>query len=55
MTVARNTATRVFGQTIGTTGVRSACVLLGEYLHDDTAPADPSLVSLNPQSPASER
>ncbi len=53
--VLANATTRVFGQTVGPTGVRSACVFLAEYTHDDKRPADPVVTGINPQSPASER
>jgi len=50
-----NATTTFFGQVRGARGRISACVPLGVYAHDSSAPTAPVLVSVSPSSPSSLR
>jgi len=48
-----NATTTFYGQVRNGAGRISACVPLGEYLHDSIAPSAPTFGSVNPSSPSS--
>ncbi len=54
ISVSANSSTSVYAQTEDGASNFSSCTLLSTYVHDNTAPADPTFASFSPSSPATD-
>lgn len=54
LTLGRNVETGVYAQSLGLGALRSACVALGRFVHDDIAPVPPVVVLAEPSVPFAE-
>lgn len=51
--VTPNATTTIYGESLDDAGNTSACTLLTSYIHDNTAPTNPTFSSTSPASPSS--